>query len=81
MTETNATLSPEQVSKIVSHPDHYNWHPRVECVQVAQEFGFNLGSAIKYIWRAGRKDSNSAEQDLRKAIQFLQFEIERNSRS
>ena len=35
---------------------------------------FNLGSAVKYIARAGRKDD--IIQDLKKAKQFLEFEIE-----
>ena len=35
---------------------------------------FNLGSAVKYISRAGRKDN--VLQDLLKAKQFIEFEIE-----
>ena len=35
---------------------------------------FNLGSAVKYISRADRKDD--ILQDLKKAKQFLEFEIE-----
>lgn len=35
---------------------------------------FNLGSAVKYIARAGRKDD--IVQDLKKAREFLSFEIE-----
>ena len=35
---------------------------------------FNLGSTVKYIARAGRKDD--IIQDLKKAKQFLEFEIE-----
>ena len=34
-----------------------------------------MGSAIKYIWRADLKED--AIQDLRKAIKFLKFEIEK----
>ena len=59
------------------NPDYYKWH-KVECQEVASEFNFNLGSAIKYIWRVGGpvKKGNTTE-DLRKAIRFLEFEIER----
>lgn len=40
----------------VDHPAHYNAHPSgVECVDVAEHFNFNLGNALKYIWRAGLK--------------------------
>lgn len=36
---------------------------------------FNLGNAMKYIWRAGLK--NSAIQDLEKAVFYIQDEIKR----
>jgi hypothetical protein len=63
----------------VSHPDHYRWHPAgVECIAVAEEFGYNLGNVIKYVWRADRK--GDAIEDLRKARQYLDFEIERRAR-
>lgn len=35
---------------------------------------FNLGNAVKYISRAGRKGNKI--EDLRKAIQYIEFEIE-----
>ena len=60
----------------VARPDHYNWHPAIECIRVTQEFNFNLGNVVKYVWRAGRK-STSAIEDLRKARQYLDFEIAR----
>ena len=50
----------------VDHPDHYNQHPSgVECIRVVEWFNFNLGNAIKYIWRADTTDQ--ALVDLRKA--------------
>ncbi len=39
-----------------------------------QELNFHLGNAIKYICRAGYKDSKI--QDLKKAIHYLQNELE-----
>lgn len=62
----------------VEHPDHYTWLPGVECIAVVAHFPFNLGAAIKYIWRAGRK--GDALEDLRKARQCLDFEIARRER-
>lgn len=60
----------------VHHPNHYTWHPSgVECKEIAQEFPFNLGAAIKYIWRAGRK--GPAIRDLEKAQESIANEIER----
>lgn len=51
----------------VNHPKHYTSHPSgVECVDVAEHYDFNVGNAIKYLWRAGLK-SESPVEDLRKA--------------
>ena len=61
----------------INHPDHYNWLPGVECIKVTQHFSFNLGNAIKYIWRAGRKPDNTVLQDLRKAVKYLEYEIKK----
>lgn len=59
----------------VDHPDHYNWIPGVECIDVVENFGFNIGCAIKYLWRAGRKGSRLV--DLRKAAWHINREIRR----
>jgi len=62
---------------IVNHPRHYSEHPSgVECIEIAEAFGFNLGNAIKYIWRAGIK-TEDAITDLEKAEWYIQREIER----
>jgi hypothetical protein len=34
---------------------------------------FCVGQAIKYLWRAGRKASESAEDDARKALWYLDW--------
>lgn len=61
----------------IIHPSWYNWHPRgIECWDVIEAFNFNLGTAIKYIWRNGRKNED-AIKDLQKAIQNIQREIKR----
>jgi hypothetical protein len=60
----------------VNHPEHYTKHPSgVECIQVTEHMNFCLGNAIKYIWRADLK-GNEVE-DLRKAVWYLQREINR----
>jgi len=41
--------------------------------------GFNLGNAIKYIWRAGEKDPD-AIKDLKKAKWYIDREIKRLER-
>lgn len=63
------------MSDIVNHPPHYNSHPSgVECIDVTEHMNFNLGNAVKYIWRAGLK-SDTPVVDLQKAVWYLQREI------
>lgn len=62
----------------VDHPRHYNEHPSgVECIQITEHMSFNLGNAIKYIWRADLK--GSAEEDLKKAGWYIERELKRRS--
>lgn len=61
----------------VNHPSHYTQHPSgVECITIVEEFSFNLGNAVKYIWRAGLKNDDSLT-DLHKARWYLNREIRR----
>ena len=40
----------------VNQPKHYTAHPSgIECIQVTEHMGFNLGNAVKYIWRCDLK--------------------------
>jgi hypothetical protein len=48
----------------------------VECIQIAEAFNFNLGNAIKYVWRAGLKTPD-AIKDLEKAEWYIRREINR----
>lgn len=60
----------------VNHPAHYNVHPSgVECITVVEHMGFNLGNAVKYIWRADLKAD--AFEDLNKAAWYVTREIEK----
>lgn len=60
----------------VNHPKHYTSHPSgVECIQITRHMGFNLGNAIKYIWRADLK--HDAIEDLEKAVWYLQDELKK----
>lgn len=62
----------------VNHPSHYTSHPSgVECIQVTRHMNFNCGNAVKYLWRAGLKDSAPSVQDLKKAAWYLADEIKR----
>lgn len=67
------------MSDPVNHPPHYTKHPSgVECIQITEHFNFNLGNAIKYIWRAGLKGDEI--EDLKKAEFYIKREIERLSK-
>lgn len=59
----------------VNHPKHYTKHPSgVECIQITEHMNFNLGNAMKYIWRAEEKNGL---EDLRKAAWYINREISR----
>ncbi|AOX16660.1 DUF3310 domain-containing protein [Kozakia baliensis] len=64
----------------VNHPKHYASHPArcacgasIECIQITEHVGFNLGNALKYVWRADLK--GNADEDLKKARWYLEREI------
>jgi hypothetical protein len=60
----------------VTNPPHYTQHPSgVECVEIAEHMTFNVGNALKYLWRAGLK--GDAVEDLRKAAWYVEREIAR----
>jgi len=64
---------------MVNHPPHYTSHPSgVECIDVAEHYGFCVGNAIKYLWRAGLK--HDAVEDLKKARWYVDREIQRRER-
>lgn len=63
----------------VNHPAHYTSHPSgIECIQITEHMGFNLGNAMKYVWRADLK--NDAIEDLAKAIWYIQREIDKRKK-
>lgn len=62
----------------VDHPAHYNQNPSgVECIDVVEHLNFNVGNAIKYLWRA---DHKNGIEDLRRAAWYVQREIDRQSK-
>ena len=65
--------------EMVNHPSHYGGENNTyEAIKVidAWDLGFCLGNTVKYISRAGKKDSNAELQDLKKALWYLQHHIE-----
>lgn len=72
----NSETQPINTYDNVENPSHYTQGRLYEPKDVIRDWklNFNLGSAVKYISRAGRK--NDKLEDLKKAKQFLEFEIE-----
>ncbi len=66
--------STEQQPDMVNHPPHYTVNG-IEVIDVIDAFklNFNMGNALKYLLRADRKGNK--EQDINKAIWYLQREI------
>lgn len=62
----------------INHPDHYT-DGKIEVIDFIedQRLGFCIGNAVKYISRAGKKDSEKYTDDLEKAIWYLNREIEK----
>lgn len=57
----------------VNNPKHYNSHPSgIECIQVTEHMNFNVGNAVKYLWRT---DHKNGLEDLKKAVWYINREI------
>ena len=66
------------IRQLVEHPTHYTSHPSgIEAITITQCYNFNVGNAIKYLWRQGLKDGESSRKDLMKARQYIDFELKR----
>jgi len=75
LSHLEASVGEYKKPETVDHPNHYNNHPSgVECIDVVEHMSFNLGNAMKYIWRW--QDKNGVE-DLEKAKWYLVREIAR----
>ena len=81
-----AYAAPPVAPDPVNHPEHYTSHPArcecgrsIECIQIVEAMPFNLGNAIKYLWRADLK--NDAIEDLKKSVWYINREIERRSKA
>lgn len=63
----------------VNHPSHYAAGRKYEPIEVISDWklDFDLGNAVKYISRAGRKDPLKTREDLEKAIFYINDYITR----
>ncbi len=70
---------PEKITKkeSVNHPEHYLKNTGHEVIDVirAWKLNFEIGNAIKYIARAGKKDPNKEIEDLEKAMCYIEMQI------
>lgn len=61
---------------MVKNPSHYKLDCGLECKDVAGLFTYNVGNAIKYAWRAGKKDD--LIQDLKKCMEYIDYGKSKN---
>lgn len=70
------------MSEQVNHPLHYGGEDNpYEVIKVIEAWGldFHLGTAVKYIPRAGKKDPSKEIEDLKKAIWYINRKIQKLS--
>ena len=86
---TKETYDRIKENENVSHPSHYTWLKDkcgIEVIDITRHLDFDLGNAIKYILRAGRKPIinenlsddfyRAAIQDLKKALFYINDKID-----
>ena len=67
----------------VNHPRHYNARKDgLECIDVIRHYTFDIGCAIKYLWRAGLKKpglcktyAEKTVEDLQKAVWYIDDQL------
>lgn len=77
--------SKKESEDMVNHPSHYTWLKEkcgVEVIDITRHMNFDLGNAVKYILRAGKKclkrnERQAKIEDLQKAIWYINDEISR----
>lgn len=65
----------EPGNDMVNHPSHYN-QGKIETIDFIedQKFDFHIGTAIRYLCRAGHKWNE--KEDLEKAVWYIQRKID-----
>ena len=82
----NKTINFVETDDQINHPSHYTWikdKVGIEVIDITRHLDFDLGNAIKYILRAGKKPINKSNsnlnvasiQDLKKAIWYINDKI------
>ena len=71
-------MSKDTIIEHPTSPEYYvGKYKHIRAIDIVQDFELthNLANAVEYILRAGKKPGNSVEQELRKAIAHLEFEL------
>ena len=67
------------MSDNVNNPKHYTSHKSgIECIQITEHMNFNLGNAMKYVWR---NEGKNGIEDLKKAAWYINREIQLREKS
>lgn len=77
-------LTNHEINDSVNNPMHYrslgakcsNCSAQIECIDVTRHMNFNLGNAVKYIWRADHKGNRI--EDLKKSVWYIEDFIKNN---
>jgi len=66
------------MNDVVNHPSHYT-DGKIEVIDFIEDkrLNFHRGNAVKYIARAGKKNSEKEIEDLQKAAWYINREIKR----
>ncbi len=71
-----AQRAEEEIAADAINPSHYRKHPSgIECIEVTRHLNFNIGNAIKYLWRY--MDKGDPVENLKKAQWYIDDEIRR----
>ena len=78
--EAEAVQDPPSTTNQRLTPSYYlGKYKGIEAFDVCMDFArdsYNMGVAIAYLLRAGKKEGNPKSQDIRKAIHHLEKELE-----
>ena len=69
------------VPRVIENQDYYTLPNGITCLQVIRYFPNNIGNAIKYLWRHGKKHESDianidkAIEDLNKSMVYIKDQI------
>lgn len=58
-----------------TNPSHYDGANGIQVIDITSQCGFVEGNAIKYLFRAGKKDGESRLDDLLKAKWYIDYAL------